>query len=861
MNTYTIGKGTICDIEIAANYFLVGFQEPDGNIKQFEYNDRDQVDHYVNNQLLVGFNWNGYDGYMLHAFLQGESLEALNRLSNQLVNGRRAPYQQPKVEGIDLMPLCSPKTGLKQMGVRLGYPHLEELPYTPGAELSSDEITTTRAYNIHDLNITALLYKEMSQPLALRQLLSNKYGVDLRSASDAQIGDRVMVSEYQKATGIGKKELIRMAQQNNRGTVQFQQPSWAEHISCETITAKLAERWSEMVTLLERKEQNGETTFSLPGKSNSPYRDPITIGDRSYTTGTGGLHSTDGPGSWYADDQRAILHIDVTSYYPATILNQALAPQHMDAEVFLEIFGNLVDRRLAAKREGDTQTANALKIVINSVYGKLGSWYSPWLDLQQQLQVVLTGQLALLWLIERLAQTGCANVLSANTDGLVVAVSDDECFRQVTDDWESKTGYQLDHTELRCFAQKDVNNYILVTQEGKVKSGGEFSQGHSLRKNPDNAIIAQAISQRLTKGVPIADTINTCDDITAFLKVGRTPKGILEWRGQRLGKLTRFYKSTSGDAIRVLKKDGPSSQLPGSENCRPLPVLDGIPDDLDRDWYIQTANERYRTLTRLKHFGQNRRAAELQAKGLAPVPLWGGNKTPKGASRKSRYSPSTTDFTAYDSFGTSTGQDVGIIALDLDHPDRLPNELRALIEPTLVCQAVAHREAYNFDAALRGEKKGKLFYRFNGQLPKRSKKQSLENDGYEVFYQENVALLGRRHSDGKTYSLSDHPIALLPHDLEHYLRAHAYTPTQLRQRTPSEDTPETPTPATNVNRLSRLVAQHEELSAMRYDPNAWQGLGGYVGHCPAEHQEANDRDLLITESNDRLIVKCLHETC
>ena len=108
---------------------------------------------------------------------------------------------------------------------------------------------------------------------------------------------------------------------------------------------------------------------------------------------------------------------DVASYYPSIILNQGLCPANI-GENFLRVYKKIVDERLKAKKEGDKVVSESLKIVINGSFGKFGSKFSALYAPEMLLQVTLTGQLALLMLIEKL-ENADIKVISANTDGVV----------------------------------------------------------------------------------------------------------------------------------------------------------------------------------------------------------------------------------------------------------------------------------------------------------------------------------------------------------------------------------------------------------------------------------------------------------
>jgi DNA polymerase elongation subunit (family B) len=144
----------------------------------------------------------------------------------------------------------------------------------------------------------------------------------------------------------------------------------------------------------------------------------IAIGDSVYRMGIGGLHSSEQKAIHYATDDTILVDRDVASYYPAIILNTGMYPEQMGPN-FLTVYRDIVRQRLDAKKRGDKVAADSLKITINGTFGKLGSPWSTLYAPNLLIQVTVTGQLALLMLIERLELRGIP-VVSANTDGLVI---------------------------------------------------------------------------------------------------------------------------------------------------------------------------------------------------------------------------------------------------------------------------------------------------------------------------------------------------------------------------------------------------------------------------------------------------------
>lgn len=82
------------------------------------------------------------------------------------------------------------------------------------------------------------------------------------------------------------------------------------------------------------------------------------------------------------DDDYVYIHADINSMYPSIIAAHKVAPAHLDTNAFCNLIGWLKNKRVEVKHSSedvvdgiDRDTlALVLKIVINSVYGKLGKF-------------------------------------------------------------------------------------------------------------------------------------------------------------------------------------------------------------------------------------------------------------------------------------------------------------------------------------------------------------------------------------------------------------------------------------------------------------------------------------------------------
>lgn len=247
-----------------------------------------------------------------------------------------------------------------------------------------------------------------------------------------------------------------------------------------------------------------------------------------------------------------------------------------------------METRLAAKASGDKVTSDSLKITINGSFGKLGSKWSLLYAPDLMIQTTISGQLALLMLIEQMETSGI-KVVSANTDGIVLKYPRSRIneVRSIEMGWELDTGFVLEENEYSALYSRDVNNYMAIKPDGSYKGKGAYANA-GLMKNPANRICIEAVAAMLKDGISPDTTIKKCRDIRQFVTI-RQVKGGGEKDGQFLGKAVRWYYSRNTDTPIVYKTNG--NKVPRSEGAMPLMDLpEQFPTDIDYDWYIEEAN-------------------------------------------------------------------------------------------------------------------------------------------------------------------------------------------------------------------------------------------------------------------------------
>jgi hypothetical protein len=205
------------------------------------------------------------------------------------------------------------------------------------------------------------------------------------------------------------------------------------------------------------------------------------------------------------------------------------------------------------------------------------------------LAVTLTGQFTLLMLIEWLERAG-AVTLSANTDGIAIKYpkSLEETVQKVVSKFSDVSRFVFEFTPYRVLAMKDVNNYMAIKPDRKLKAKGIYSP-LSLRKNPTAQVCADAVGQWLANGVPFQQTISAapfCDFISA-----RNVTGGGQQMGEYLGKVVRWYQSNDSalEPILYVKNGNKVPKTDGARACMSLPSKVKHPPDLDYDWYRKEA--------------------------------------------------------------------------------------------------------------------------------------------------------------------------------------------------------------------------------------------------------------------------------
>ena len=626
------GSVFVFDVECYRNFFYVAFKcLSNGKFVAFERSpDFDFPELKLRWMLwrfcLVGFNSASYDIPMVELAAKGLSCNDLKEASDFIIKSginygtkkvtpfdieKKYRIQIGKYNHIDLFNVCPVNGGvsanpasLKLYSGRLHAERMQDLPFPESHILTAEDAAVVRPYCCNDLANTELLFNELAPELKLRMEMSEEYGLDLRSRSDAQIAEAVINSELQKVLGCYPRNPTLSADL----VLQYNAPDFISYRS---------QQLRDMFEVIKNAR------FYLDGLGSPIMPEEIDklkvkIGSSVYKLGMGGLHSTEKKTAHKATDEIILADNDVESFYPRIILNQKLFPPHL-GEAFLQVYNAIVETRIHAKSEaakakkaGDKAgakrwktIADSLKITINGSFGKLGNKYSTLYAPQLMLQVTITGQLVLLMLIEMLEEAGIS-VISGNTDGIVSKYHKDRHndVRAIIAEWEKRTNFKTEETQYSAVYSRDVNSYVAIKTDGGdeearflderlgVKTKGAYCERGStlnsiLSKNPEALVCSDAVISFLKNGTPVEKTIRECKDIRRFVSV-KNVKGGGEKNGVYLGKVVRWYypKGEAGYIAYV----GSGNKVGKTDGARPLMDLPTeFPDDVNYEWYINEA--------------------------------------------------------------------------------------------------------------------------------------------------------------------------------------------------------------------------------------------------------------------------------
>lgn len=612
----------IVDFEVFAHDWLVVFKELLTSQFTVIWNDNEAVKAFMErNPMLGGFNNKHYDNHILKAVLCDFSPEQVKEVNDAIIFKRIKGWDIPQLkeykvyfDSFDLMDDMQKGLSLKAFEAHMGM-SIEEtaVDFNVTHALSEKEKALTTYYCKCDVNATEQLFY-------LRQgYLDNKIALGAKRGLTAR---KSMYYTNAKLTSVYLK-----AQKPIKPRTDEREYVYPNKLLREYIPQEVFDFFDKM------------KDTSIPDEVLFNSKLDLMVGVCPCKIAYGGIHGAIPTYVEEATEERSIRNKDVASYYPHLMTLMGYCSRNIPSP---QLYEDTLEERVRAKKAGDKVTANALKLVLNTTYGamlngKNGEAYNDLYDPLMGRSVCISGQLFLLELSEHLiAECPTLKIIQLNTDGIMVSLDNVDIpkYQEITQEWQDRTGFELEEDFIKKIVQKDVNNYVEVPADGgepKVK-GGQLVRGIPLAGafniNNNAVIVARAIQEYFSNGVPPDETITASNNLLDFQLIAKAGSKysrsyqLIAGKRVKTQKVNRVYAVTDRNMGTLYKthaetgRDAKIAGLPAHcviDNNNELSI-----DMIDRNWYIKLARKYIKDFLGIKPPRKNtRRVNSLKRKCLA----------------------------------------------------------------------------------------------------------------------------------------------------------------------------------------------------------------------------------------------------
>src|SRR5690606_38082372 len=235
------------------------------------------------------------------------------------------------------------------------------------------------------------------------------------------------------------------------------------------------------------------------------------------------------------------------SMYPNIAISNRVYPEHL-GEKFCTIYEDVYKARQSYPKGSPENLA--MKLALNGVYGDSNNQYSPFYDPKYTMTITINGQLSLCMLTERLMSIDNLTVIQCNTDGVTVMLPEDKLneYDNICEEWMNVVKLQLEFADYSAMYIRDVNNYIAVYTNGKVKRKGAYEyDGLGWHQNQSALVVPKAAEHELTGKGKAEDFIRQHKDKWDFMlrtKVPRNSRLTLEYEDGKVipqQNICRYY--------------------------------------------------------------------------------------------------------------------------------------------------------------------------------------------------------------------------------------------------------------------------------------------------------------------------------
>lgn len=265
--------------------------------------------------------------------------------------------------------------------------------------------------------------------------------------------------------------------------------------------------------------------------------------DNDVSYGNGGIHSTYCEDLYVeSDDEWVLMNVDAASYYPSILIQlECLSRTITNPDDFKNIFNERIRiKHLPNKTVWEDDLQRAYKLILNTTFGASGN---KWLDLYDPYMCTRTcrvGQIFLTALACKLVKyVPDLKIIQTNTDGILAYFRrrDIDKVHKFEEEWTKISGINMEEDIIDKIWQRNVNNYLLIKDDGKVKRKGGWLNDNLYRPgyvmlSPLSAFVCtKAATNYLIKREPIIQSIVNNKNIADFAIVctkGPTYSGVVQ---------------------------------------------------------------------------------------------------------------------------------------------------------------------------------------------------------------------------------------------------------------------------------------------------------------------------------------------
>lgn len=545
------------DLEVYPNLFVVCWKFAGSEEVVRMINPKPQDIEMILRFRLVGFYNRRYDNHILYAAYMGYDNEALYKLSLKLVNNEaHATFGEAyNLSYTDIYDYASVKQSLKKWQIDLGIRHVEmEIPWDqPVPEELWESVVE---YCCNDVISTEAVANARSQDFVARQILADLSGLPVNSTTNSHTA-QIIFGKNKRPQG--------------------------SHI------------YTDLSEMFPGYEYNQKDKLST-------YRGDV-VGEGGYVYAEPGIYEN-------------VALLDVASMHPTSIENLNLF-----GDEYTPRFADLKAARVAIKR-GDYDSAaemldgklaahlgnpadakalsDALKIVINSVYGLTSAKYTnPFRDPRNVDNIVAKrGALFMIDLKNAVQEKGFT-VAHIKTDSIKIPNATQEIIDFVFQFGE-KYGYEFEHEET-YEKMALVNNAVYVAKYGGKwhATGAEFQHPYVFKKlfDPESQITFDDLceTKSVNSGVMYLDL--EYDRPMAVSPDGMTFVG-------RFGRFVPVKEGYSG-GILYRVKDGKNFAVTGTKGYlwAESHIAESFgPDAIDMDYFEKLTDDAVKTIQKFGDF-------------------------------------------------------------------------------------------------------------------------------------------------------------------------------------------------------------------------------------------------------------------